>query len=989
MKRYFPRDIEPYWQKVWQEKGINKFKKESKEKKYYNLVELPYPSGDLHMGHWFSFVPADAHARYKRMNGFNVFFPNGFDAFGLPAENAAIKRGVHPKDWTMKNIENMTKQFATMGTMIDWDYTAITCLSGYYRWNQWIFLKMFEKGIAYKGKALSNWCPVDQTVLANEHIEGGKCWRCGSEVIQKEVEQWFLKITDYADRLIWKEDTRGSRSSDDARRASSQSSKISRSLSESLSSSSSNKDVTAFDSPQSETSRLQNQESVISNQKSDIDWPKEVREGQNNWIGKSEGMLIQFPIVRDSVVSRHPRFSDDARSSSPKKLSQTRSLSESLSPDLAEKQSNADAAFDSPQTGLPPFDVNHQSCIEVFTTRPETADGATFLVISPEHEFVASLLNGKWQMANGKLKEIQEYVERAKRKTEMERKEDRSKSGIFTGKYVKNPVTGKDIPVWISDYVLAGYGTGAIMAVPFADERDREFAQKFNLPIVETSFKAKPGGKKTVNYHLRDWSISRQRYWGTPVPIIYCRKCWEKSKIKNQKSKFEYGRDFIEIDGEKYAMVPVPLEDLPVELPYNVDYTPKGKPPLATDEEWLNVKCPKCGGKAKRDAETLDTFFDSAWYYYRYVSPQYKKAPFEEKEVRELMPVDVYFGGAEHTLGHTLYARFFTKFFKDLGLVSFDEFAAKRVQHGVILGPDGNRMSKSKGNVVNPDEVVKEYGTDTVRLYLCFMMPYEATAPWSTTAIAGVYRFLKRVWEIQSKIKNQKSKIKSDLSGEDLLQMHKTIKKVGDDLENFHFNTAVAALMTWLNYLSAKKFVCQEEYETLLKLLAPFAPHITEELWHSTELAARQSRFSDDARQAQSQPSKQTRSLSESLSSKSESKDVTAFDSPKSELPPSDISRSSRANNLTIQQLNNFKSIHLQPWPKFDPKYLVEEEVSIVVQVNGKVRDAIRVQSSEFKVQSNVEEIAKSSEKANKYLEGKKIIKVIYVEGKILNFVTN
>ena len=714
MKRYFPQDIEPYWQKVWQEKEINEFKKESKEKKYYNLVELPYPSGDLHMGHWFSFVPADAHARYKRMNGFNVFFPNGFDAFGLPAENAAIKRGVHPKDWTMKNIENMTKQFATMGTMIDWDYTAITCLPGYYRWNQWIFLKMFEKGIAYRGKALSNWCPVDQTVLANEHIEGGKCWRCGSEVIQKEVEQWFLKITDYADRLIWP-------------------------------------------NPKSE----------------EVGWPKEVREGQNNWIGKSEGMLIQFQF--GGPVPGFPPASARSNETSFGKL----------------------RAAGNPSTRA----THNKSYIEVFTTRPETADGATFLVISPEHEFVQKLLDksSEFGIRNSELKAVQEYVERAKKKTEMERKEDRTKSGVFTGKYVKNPVTGKDIPVWISDYVLAGYGTGAIMAVPFADERDREFAQKFDLPIVETSFKAKPEGKKTVNYHLRDWSISRQRYWGTPVPIIYCKHCAGqshfsddgialRSQSKNRgpvpdfppasarSNETSFGElraagnpsiratpfktfraaafNTTLIDGEEYAMVPVPLEDLPVELPYNVDYTPKGKPPLATDEEWLNVKCPKCGGKAKRDAETLDTFFDSAWYYYRYVSPQYEKAPFDENKVQQLMPVDVYFGGAEHTLGHTLYARFFTKFFKDLGLVSFDEFAAKRVQHGVILGPDGNRMSKSKGNVVNPDEVVKEYGTDTVRLYLCFMMPYEATAPWSTTAIGGVYRFLKRVWELQSRIQN-------------------------------------------------------------------------------------------------------------------------------------------------------------------------------------------------------------------------------------------
>jgi leucyl-tRNA synthetase len=748
-KKYFPKDIESKWQKKWQEERLYKFSKKS-GKKYYNLVELPYPSGDLHIGHWFSFVPPDVHARYKRMSGFDVFFPNGFDAFGLPAENAAIKKGVHPKDWTMKNIETMTKQFATMGTMIDWDYTVITCLPEYYRWNQWIFLKMFEKGIAYRGKALSNWCPQDQTVLANEHIEQGCCWRCGAEVIQKEVEQWFLKITDYADELLWK------------------------------------------DPPQA-------------------DWPKQVRDGQNNWIGKSEGMLINF------------------------------------------------------------------SGIEVFTTRPDTADGATFLVVAPEHEFVKKLDS----------KEIKVYIKEAQKKTEMERKEDRSKSGVFSGKYVKNPVTGKDIPVWISDYVLAGYGTGAIMAVPAADQRDREFAEKFNLPIIETYFKAKPKGEKFINYHLRDWSISRQRYWGTPVPIIHCAKC---------------------------GLVPVAENDLPVELPYNVDYAPKGKPPLATDEEWLNVKCPSCNGKAKRDAETLDTFFDSAWYYYRYVSPDYKELPFDKLRVKELLPVDVYFGGSEHTLGHTLYARFFTKFFKDINLVFFDEFAQKRVQHGVILGPDGNRMSKSRGNVVNPDDVVGEYGADAVRLYLCFMMPYEATSPWSSGAISGVYRFLKRVWSLSNRVSD-----KSTLIALDYNKMHKTIKKVGDDLNNFQFNTAVACLMTWLNFLESKTQVSKEEYVTFLKLIAPFAPHLAEEIWQSKG-------FSD-------------------------------------------------------------KSIHLEIWPSYQSIYLTEEELSIAVQVNGRLRDTIRIESSKFKLQSHVEEEAKTSEKVKKYLENQTIKKVIYIPGRLINFV--
>ena len=748
VKKYFPNEIEPKWCDLWEKQGLYKFNPKH-DKKYYNLVELPYPSGDLHLGHWFTFVPADAHARYKKMSGYDVFFPNGFDAFGLPAENAAIKRKVHPKDWTLKNIETMTKQFKTMGTMIDWDYTAITCLQEYYKWNQWIFLKMFEKGLAYRGKALSNWCPLDQTVLANEHIEAGKCWRCGTEVIQKEVEQWFLAITKYADDLIWK------------------------------------------NPPQA-------------------DWPKQVIEGQNNWIGKSEGMLLNF------------------------------------------------------------------GGIEVFTTRPETSDGATFLVVAPEHQFVKEI----------KSKEVLEYIKQAQKKTEMERKEDRTKSGVFSKRHVRNPVTGKDIPVWISDYVLAGYGTGAIMAVPWADERDREFAEKFNLPIDKTSFKAKPKGVKTVNYHLRDWSVSRQRYWGTPVPIVHCEKC---------------------------GLVPVPGKDLPVELPYNVDYTPKGKPPLASDQQWLNVKCPKCNGNAKRDAETLDTFFDSAWYYYRYVSPKYDSMPFDKQKVSEIMPIDVYFGGSEHTLGHTLYARFFTKFFKELGLVSFDEFAKKRVQHGVVLGPDGNRMSKSKGNIVNPDDVVKEYGADTVRLYLCFMMPYEATSPWSQGAINGIYRFLKRVWELSDKVSS------ANLSKEDYSQMHKAIKKVGDDLNNFQFNTAVSTLMTWLNFLSAKEKITKEEYETFIKLLAPFAPFITEEIWHLINPSA------------------------------------------------------------------NF--VHSENWPQFQSKYLNEEIIEIVIQVNGKLRDTIKIESEKLDDQNYVESLAKSSEKAGKYLEKADIKKSIYIKGRLINFV--
>jgi len=739
--KYFPHEIEPYWQNVWDKEGLYKFDptsprlrgaspsekskgphftKTSRGKKYYNLVELPYPSGDLHLGHWFAFVPPDAHARYKKMSGYNVFFPNGFDAFGLPAENAAIKKGIHPKDWTFGNIKTMRSQFSTMGTMIDWSHTAITCQPDYYKWNQWIFLKMFEKGIAYRGKALSNWCPVDQTVLANEHIENGCCWRCGAEVVQKEVEQWFLKITDYAEDLIWPSSAKAT----DGKKASK-----------------GKDDKQSVDWPAGHARQASSE--VVAG------WPKQVRDGQNNWIGRSEGTLIRFKI-------KDLRLKND-------------------------EESHQQSA------------ISNQQFIEVFTTRPETVDGATFMVVAPEHEIVATLLNENRKVKSEKLDEVRDYVDKAKKKTEKERKEDRTKSGVFSGLFVKNPATGKEIPVWIADYVLAGYGTGAIMAVPYADARDKEFAKQFDLPIAKTSFKAKPKGTKKIIYHLRDWSISRQRYWGTPIPIIYCHNCWE-AKSEKLKIKSEYGRDFVEINEKKHAIITVPEKDLPVELPYNVDYTPKGKPPLASAEEWLSVKCPKCKGEAKRDAETLDTFFDSAWYFFRYVTPNFEKGPFDKEKVKAIMPVDIYFGGSEHTLGHTLYARFFTKFFKEIGLVEFGEFARKRSEHGIVLGPDGAKMSKSRGNVVNPDDLVKEFGADTVRLYLCFMMPYGATAPWSKGAISGVYRFLKRVWELYDKF--QISNDKFQMSNEDELYMHRTIKNVGKDLEMIHFNTAVSSMMS-------------------------------------------------------------------------------------------------------------------------------------------------------------------------------------------------
>ena len=828
MKKYIPGNIEKKWQDRWASEAIYgaDLSKQSlrsddlKDNKFYVLAEYAYPSGDLHMGHWFTWSGADVFARFKRMQGYNVFFPNGFDSFGLPAEGAAIKRKIHPQDWTEANIEKMKVQYQTMGPSFEFYGDLASHRVDYYKWNQWIFLKMYEKGIAYKGKYLSNWCPLDQTVLANEAVEAGKCWRCGSEVVQKEIEQWFFKITDYADRLLW-----------------------------------------------------ENTDKKVSN---GVEWPVSVRTAQNDWIGKSQGINITYDI-KDS-----------------------------------------------------------QEKVSVFTTRPDTNFGATFIVLAPEHPIVAGLLNSQFPIPNSQLKQIEEYVKRSQKRSELERKENKEKTGVFTGLYAINQLTGFEMPIYVADYVLMGYGTGAVVGVPAHDARDFEFAKAHDLKIIRvvvaddgdesdiesidkvqekegkminsgfldgldiheaTSkimdyLEEKGWGERTFTYHIHDWSVSRQRYWGTPVPIIHC---------------------------EKDGIVPVPESELPVLIPYDVDYTPKGKPPLASNEEWFKVKCPKCGGPAEREAETLDTFVDSSWYFFRFLDTKYDKAPFESDLASRIMPVDIYFGGAEHTLGHTLYSRFFTKFFKDLKLTDLEEYASRRINHGIILGPDGSKMSKSRPeSVVNPDEEVKKYGADTIRLYLAFLMPYEATGPWDRERVNGPYRFLQRVWGLVDKISDD-----AKLSDNDLRQLNKTVKNVTDDIQEIRFNTAVAFLMQYLNYLSGKEKIAKEEYKTLLKLLAPFAPHITEELWQVIR----------------------------------------------------DTKHETGGNNW---------SIHLREWPTYDEKYLEDEEGVIVVQVNGKVRD-------QFVLPKNVDERivmekAKASEKVSKFLTGD-IKKIIFVPGKILNIV--
>lgn len=809
MKKYIPSQIEPKWQKKWTEDDLYKPDLAMAGKKYYLTVEFTYTSGDLHMGHWFAFSVPDIVARMKRMQGYSVFFPNGFDAFGLPAENAAIKQGVHPKDWTYDNIKRMKKQFGTMGASYDWEHEVITCDAKYYRWNQWIFLKMFEKGLAYKANFLSNWCPNCQTVLANENVEVGKCWRCGTEVVQKEIPQWFFKITDYADRLLWQNPAQ-------------------------------------------------------------VDWPQGIIEGQNRWIGKSEGMEIKFKVQSPN--------------------------------------SKADKE------------------IVVYTVFPETIFGVTYMVIAPEHTLVSRLTTPDHKV------EVDKYTKTSKSKSELERTAlDKQKTGVFTGSYCLNPVNGKKVPICIADYVIGAYGTGAVMGVPGSDHRDFEFAKKYGLEIIRVIGKRandhseiktandvleegwivssgqfdslktpdparnkimdwmeeKGFGKRKVNYHLHDWSISRQRYWGTPIPIINCPSC---------------------------GVVPVPEEDLPVELPYNVDFTPKGKPPLATAEEWVNIRCPKCGGEAKREAETMDTFVDSSWYFLRYLDPKNDKEIFDKEMVKKWMPINLYFGGAEHTLGHTLYSRFFVKFLKDISLLDIEEYALKRVHHGVILGPNDRRMSKSHGNVVNPDEQVREFGADSVRLYLAFLGPYDLVAPWNAGGIGGVYRFLQRIWGLYDKLTIDNGQ----LTNKDLRMMHKTIKKVSEDLENLKFNTAIASLMEWLNYLSRKEKVSLEEYKNLLLLLAPFAPHMTEELWGG---------------------------------------------------------------------VGGKYSIHQQSWPKSDNKILEEEEVSVVVQVNGKVRETVVIQKDMIDNKEVVEKLAKASSRVKKFLEGSVVKKTVYVSGKIINFV--
>ncbi|MDP3954111.1 MAG: class I tRNA ligase family protein [bacterium] len=959
MPKYNPKSIEKYWQNVWEKDKLYRAKDKSKKPKYYQLETFPYPSAaGLHVGHPKGYIAEDIHARYMRMNGHEVMYTMGWDAFGLPTENYAIKVSKSPQEVAEANIKNFKRQLQMFGLSYDWDREIDTSSLEYYKWTQWLFIELFKAGLAYRKNAKVNWCPKDQTVLANEQVVDGKCERCGSEVIQKEMEQWFFKITDYADRLL--DELKG------------------------------------------------------------LDWPEATIKRQADWIGRSEGALIKFSIL------------------------------------------------------------NSKSSIEVFTTRPDTLFGATYMVLAPEHDLVQIL---RPQIKN--WSEIEKYIEQSKKKTELQRKEEeKDKTGIeMKGIKAVNPATKEEMPIWIADYVLMGYGTGAIMAVPAHDERDFEFAKKFNLPIEEvvvpniidqknppvqgkkiverknihaivrdpktdkylalkwkkfnwTTFpmggveegenvvdaamrevreetgfvnlklkevitgqvraeyfaahkdqnrvalttavvfdlvnheqndisqeekdsheiiwleksklnyehmthaeighwskrmgssfftyidrgvlinsgkfdgmdseKAKweitkfVGGKRQTQYRLHDWSVSRQRYWGVPIPMLYCKNC---------------------------GIVPVSERELPIVLPKLEDYRPKGKPPLAGSDDFMNTTCPKCKGEAKRDPETLDTFVDSSWYYLRYTDPNNGRHIFDKNKAEHWMPVDLYVIGAEHTVLHLLYSRFITKFLNDKGFINFNE-PFKKIRHvGLIMGEDGQKMSKSRGNVVNPDELVNAVGADTARIYEMFMGPFEDSQPWDTKSIIGVHRFLNRFYNLfKNNLQNTNHKTQADSKSQTANSsldhvLHKTIKKVGEDIKELRFNTAVSELMKLLNEFEKNSDNLKLKIKNLklfLVILAPFAPHLTEEIW--------------------------------------------------------------------MNVLGNKKSIHLQKWPEYNPNLVKEKSVDFIIQVNGRFRDSIQLPFDS--PQETVMNFVLKSERIKSYVpDQKEIKKVIFVANKLINLV--
>lgn len=840
---YNPKEIEGKWQRIWEKRQVFDASEQSSKPKYYLLEMFPYPSGRLHMGHVRNYTLGDVLNRYKRMKGFNVLHPIGWDAFGLPAENAAIKHDIHPWEWTYNNIAYMRQQLKKMGVGYDLLREFATCDPEYYKWNQWFFIKFLEKGLVYRKKSAVNFCPSCQTVLANEQVEQGRCWRCDSEVVQKELEQWYFKITAYTEEL------------------------------------------------------LRGHELLAKG------WAERILLMQQNWIGKSEGAEIVFPLEDKRVLITPPH------------------------PHLLPPGEKELTVFQQQATG------NYQ--IKVFTTRPDTLCGVTYMVLAPEHPLVEELTKGTSYEAK-----VREFVGKVAKQNKIVRTaEEIKKEGIFIGVYCKNPVTGARVPIWIANYVLMEYGTGAVMAVPAHDTRDFAFAKEYDLPIIEVIspsgktvegqlseayvdegimvnsgqfdglnskagkekivefLAAKKMGKKVINYRLRDWLISRQRYWGTPIPIVYCEKC---------------------------GVVPVSEQDLPVLLPENVTFTGKGESPLSYVDDFINTKCPHCGAPGRRETDTMDTFVDSSWYYARYTDAKNNKFSFAKEKAVYWLPVDQYIGGAEHACMHLIYARFFHKVMRDLGLLEGDEPFLRLLNQGMVtLG--GTAMSKSKGNIIDPDHIIEKYGADTMRLFILFASPPEKDLEYSEAGIEGAWRFLNRVWRIVDKA------LAAPISeGDESAQteLHRkvqfAVKKITSDLESeFGFNTAIATLMELVNamYTLEEKVsinALKEAARTLVMLLSPFTPHIAEELW---------------------------------------------------------------------ERLGNKTSLVKVSWPTFDESALIEERVEVVVQINGKVRGRIVVPARS--TQDEVQKSALQEEKIKTFLIGKKVLKVIYVPHKLINLVVS
>ncbi|MCL2706882.1 MAG: leucine--tRNA ligase [Dehalococcoidia bacterium] len=813
VEKYNPIEAEPKWQKRWEESAIYHVDDNNKNPKWYALTMFPYTSGDLHIGHWYAMAPSDVYARFKRMQGYNVLHPIGFDAFGLPAENAAIKRGIHPKTWTMSNVENMRRQLKSIGAIYDWDREVITCLPEYYKWTQWFFLKLWQFGLAYRAKAPVNWCPNCQAVLANEQVVNGGCWRCETLVVRRDLEQWFFRITKYADELM---------------------------------------------------------------RHDELDWPERIKLMQANWVGRSEGVEISFVIDY---------------------------------PGVEEKE------------------------ISVFTTRPDTIYGVTFMVLAPEHPLVQKITTSEYKL------EVETYIENARRCSEIERlSTERKKEGVFTGAYAINRLNGDKVPIWIADYVLLSYGTGAVMAVPAHDERDFVFAERYRLPVkavvvssrrdgdvlkeafIENGLIVNSGhfngmestaaktaiaeyveqqgwGRRVVSYKLRDWLVSRQRYWGAPIPAVYCDKC---------------------------GIVPVPEKDLPVLLPDDVEFKATGESPLKYCKSFVDTNCPNCGEAARRETDTMDTFMCSSWYFMRYTSPHFAQGAFDTDAIIKWMPTDIYTGGAEHAVMHLFYSRFFLKALRDMGLVHFGEPFKRLFNQGTVTR-DHQKMSKSKGNVVNPDKYVSELGADTVRAYLMFIGPWEQGGDWDDSGIMGLSRWLGRIWSMAlDKYDEVGCAAEGTQAAKDMFRlMHQTIRSVTEDMDRLRFNTMISSLMEYSNYLakireagSVNVTEYREAVSVLLRLLAPTAPHFTEEVW---------------------------------------------------------------------SRLGYAYSIHNQRWPEWDSVIAQDEEILLVVQVNGKVRDKVTAPAGV--TEDEAKSLALNSSKVQCFTAGKTLTQVVYVPGKLVNIV--